>query len=67
MGAIISYIQNTNKIQELLYKNIYEKCYNCKKQIILNSNNVYYYRILGLGKHDKKVVCQNCLKQKFLL
>jgi hypothetical protein len=66
MGAIISYIESIDRIQKIVYKKIYGECYNCKKNIILNDNNVYCYKILGLGKHDKKIICQECLKNKFM-
>jgi len=66
MGAVLSYIQITNRIQEIVYRKIHGICYDCKKNIILNQENIYYYKIIGLGKYNNKITCQNCLKNKFI-
>ena len=58
MGAIISYIQSIPRIQDI--------CYICKKKISLNDVNAYYYKIIGLGKHDQRKICHACLKAKFI-
>ena len=66
MGAVLSYIQTTNRIHELVNRKIYGRCYDCKKNISLNEEYTYYYKIIGLGKHNNKIICQNCLKNKFI-
>jgi len=66
MGAIVSYIQSMDKVQELVNNRIYGKCYNCKKNIILNDTKMYCYKIIGLGKYDQKKICHDCLKSKFI-
>ena len=38
-------------------------CYNCNKKIILDEtsqDNIYFYQIHGLGKHDQKYICHKC-------
>ena len=66
MGAILSYIQITNRIEEIVNRRKYGNCYNCKREIVLNDANAYCYKILGLGKHNQKTIFQSCLKQKFI-
>ena len=39
-------------------------CDFCNKRIILNNENHYYFKIFGLGKHDKKFICYKCFKDK---
>ncbi len=43
-------------------------CYSCNKKITLDltsDNNIYFYQIHGLGKHDQKYICHKCLISKF--
>lgn len=51
------------------YSHLYgNKCNFCRKSIILDENsndNIYFYNIFGLGKHDKKTICHKCLLKKF--
>ena len=45
-----------------------EICNFCKSSIILDENsidNIYFYDIYGLGKHDKKTICHKCMAKKF--
>jgi len=40
------------------------KCNFCHKTFSLTENSPYYFQIHGLGKHDQKKMCQNCLITK---
>jgi hypothetical protein len=41
-------------------------CQICKSNIRLNpQDNIYYFKIIGLGKYDNKILCQECLINKF--
>ena len=39
-------------------------CDFCHKKIYLDDMNCYYFQIFGLGKHDKKIICYQCFKNK---
>lgn len=40
-------------------------CQFCKNNIHLNDKIPYYFKIVGLGKYDKKTICFQCLNDKF--
>jgi hypothetical protein len=50
MGNLISTINNKKDI-----------CGFCKLEIDLNDYNPYYFKIYGLGKHNTKNICIDCL------
>ena len=39
-------------------------CSFCNNYIILKDSDPYLFKIIGLGKHDKKIICVDCLLQK---
>lgn len=39
-------------------------CVFCNKKIKLTDKNQYYFQIFGLGKFDKKYICDQCLRKK---
>ena len=41
-----------------------QSCYICNKNKITD-DNYYFFKITGLGKHNGKTICQNCLIIKF--
>ena len=59
-------------IQRCLYSEDASKfldkiCYSCQKKIILDEtdrDNVYFYKIQGLGKRDNQFICHRCLLLK---
>jgi hypothetical protein len=43
-------------------------CNFCNKSIVLDEtsrDNIYFYDIYGLGKHDKRTICHKCMVKKF--
>ena len=38
-------------------------CNFCNKNV---NNDIYYYHIQGKGKHQNKIICQDCLEFKVL-
>jgi hypothetical protein len=45
-------------------KKVKTNCDFCK-QIIDRNDQKYSFKIFGLGKHDNKIVCFDCMKCKF--
>jgi len=41
-------------------------CQFCNINIRLSQSEPYYFKIIGLGKHDKRIICYDCLKNKLL-
>lgn len=38
-------------------------CNFCEEKIEINDTN-YFFKIIGSGAHDNKVICYHCMKQK---
>ena len=41
---------------------MYYTCDYCSK---ISIRNYYIFKIIGLGKHDGKIICKKCLEKKF--
>ena len=41
-------------------------CNFCRKYIYLEERDPYYFKIVGIGKYDKAIICSNCLQKKIL-
>jgi superfamily II helicase len=41
----------------------FDYCNFCKKIV---NNDIYYYNINGKGKHQNKIICQDCIEFKIL-
>ena len=39
-------------------------CHFCKTYISLDDKDPYYFKIIGIGKYHKSIICTSCLKNK---
>ena len=46
-----------------IFRKVSKICDYCEES--LSENNPYLYNIIGYGKHDGRVICNNCLIERF--
>lgn len=56
-----------DRLTDYSVKRYDSNCKFCKQNIRVSQKKPYYFKIIGLGKHDKKMICYDCLKNKFAL
>jgi len=54
-----------DRMTEHSIKKYDSNCKFCKNNIRVSQTKPYYFKIIGLGKHDQRIICYDCLKNKF--
>lgn len=56
------------KKQKQLFNEVCDFCHNSIHlfpcDVISSDGVLYYYKIIGIGKYNNKIICQNCLINK---